>query len=190
MTRLVLAATLAASYGIYGPAFELLEAAPREPGSEEYLDSEKYQLRNWDLERPGQPARLHRPGQPHPPRQPGAAGRLEPALLSDRQRADARATARRRDDGANQIICVVEPRSPQRPRGLGRRSISTALGIDPPLPYQMHDLMTGARYLWHGRAQFRPARPAARPGAHLPPAPARAPRAGLRLLPVSAKTAL
>jgi starch synthase (maltosyl-transferring) len=52
VSRVVLAATLAASYGIYGPAYELMENAPREPGSEEYFDSEKYQLRHWDLERP------------------------------------------------------------------------------------------------------------------------------------------
>src|SRR5262249_50084560 len=51
MTRLVLAATLAASYGIYGPAFELAEREPREPGSEEYLDSEKNELRNWNIGR-------------------------------------------------------------------------------------------------------------------------------------------
>src|SRR5437870_5365284 len=51
MARLVLAATLSANYGIYGPAFELMEHRPREPGSEEYLDSEKYQLRHWDLAR-------------------------------------------------------------------------------------------------------------------------------------------
>ncbi len=50
--RFVLAATLAATYGIYGPAFELLEHEPREPGSEEYRDSEKYQLRHWNLESP------------------------------------------------------------------------------------------------------------------------------------------
>jgi starch synthase (maltosyl-transferring) len=48
--RLVLAATLAPTYGIYGPPFELLQGVPREPGSEEYLDSEKYQVRHWDLE--------------------------------------------------------------------------------------------------------------------------------------------
>ncbi len=41
MARLVLAATLGASYGIYGPAFELMEHQARDPGSEEYLDSEK-----------------------------------------------------------------------------------------------------------------------------------------------------
>ena len=40
MARLALAATLAASYGIYGPAFELQEHEPRQPGSEEYLHSE------------------------------------------------------------------------------------------------------------------------------------------------------
>jgi len=51
MTRLVLAATLGANYGIYAPAFELCENVPRDPGSEEYLNSEKYELKHWDLER-------------------------------------------------------------------------------------------------------------------------------------------
>ncbi len=46
--RLVLAATLAASYGIYGPAFELCETRAV-PGTEEYLGSEKYELREWDF---------------------------------------------------------------------------------------------------------------------------------------------
>src|SRR5262249_50936980 len=50
MLRLVLAATLGASYGIYGPAFELMEARGREPGSEEYLNSEKYEIRHWNRE--------------------------------------------------------------------------------------------------------------------------------------------
>src|SRR6202012_5807286 len=51
--RAVLAATLSANWGIYGPAYELCEWRPAKPapgktGSEEYLDSEKYQLRQWD----------------------------------------------------------------------------------------------------------------------------------------------
>ena len=58
--RFVMAATLAASYGIYGPAFELLEHVPREPGSEEYLNSEKYEIRAWDLEQPDSLAPLIR----------------------------------------------------------------------------------------------------------------------------------
>ena len=49
MARAALAATLGASYGIYGPAFELAERTPREAGSEEYLDSEKYESERWDL---------------------------------------------------------------------------------------------------------------------------------------------
>src|SRR5262249_14326191 len=49
--RLVLAATLGATYGIYGPPFELCEARAL-PNSEEYADGEKYQIRHWDLDRP------------------------------------------------------------------------------------------------------------------------------------------
>ena len=48
----MLAATLGANYGIYGPAFELAEHVARAAGSEEYKDSEKYAVRQWDLERP------------------------------------------------------------------------------------------------------------------------------------------
>ncbi|MBK8120940.1 MAG: alpha-1,4-glucan--maltose-1-phosphate maltosyltransferase [Sulfuritalea sp.] len=50
--RVALAATLGASYGIYGPAYELMEHLALKPGTEDYVDSEKYQLRRWDLDRP------------------------------------------------------------------------------------------------------------------------------------------
>jgi starch synthase (maltosyl-transferring) len=49
--RLILAATLSASYGIYGPPFELFVKEAM-PGKEEYLDSEKYQIRRWDWNDP------------------------------------------------------------------------------------------------------------------------------------------
>ncbi len=52
IARAVLAATLGANWGVYGAAFELLERTPREPGSEEYLNSEKYELKHWDLNHP------------------------------------------------------------------------------------------------------------------------------------------
>ena len=52
VSRAILAATLSANWGIYGPAFELLEHRAVKPGSEEYLDSEKYQIRHWDLDDP------------------------------------------------------------------------------------------------------------------------------------------
>ncbi len=50
--RLVLAATLSGNYGIYGPAYELCVNVPREKGSEEYLYSEKYELKHWDIDSP------------------------------------------------------------------------------------------------------------------------------------------
>ena len=80
MIRLVLAATLGANYGIYGPAFELLEARPREPGSEEYFNSEKYEIKHWDREECGQPERIYRADQPDSQGEPGAAERLESAV--------------------------------------------------------------------------------------------------------------
>jgi starch synthase (maltosyl-transferring) len=52
MSRLVLAATLSPSYGIYS-GFEVCDNRPLRAGSEEYLDSEKYQVRVWDWDRPG-----------------------------------------------------------------------------------------------------------------------------------------
>lgn len=52
MGRYILAATLASSVGIYGPAFELMESEPF-PGKEEYNHNEKYELKNWDWDRPG-----------------------------------------------------------------------------------------------------------------------------------------
>jgi starch synthase (maltosyl-transferring) len=58
MQRLILATTLAASYGIYGPAYELGENLPAKPGSEEYLNSEKYQIRRWDRNSPSSLAPL------------------------------------------------------------------------------------------------------------------------------------
>jgi starch synthase (maltosyl-transferring) len=52
LIRAALAATLSGLWGVYN-GFELCEATPVAPGKEEYLDSEKYQIRVWDYDRPG-----------------------------------------------------------------------------------------------------------------------------------------
>jgi len=52
MGRYILAATLSSNVGIYGPAFELMEKEPF-PGKEEYNHNEKYELKNWDWDKPG-----------------------------------------------------------------------------------------------------------------------------------------
>jgi len=154
MTRLVLAATLTANYGIYGPAFELVENVPREPGSEEYLDSEKYEIRARlaDIEKPGSlkdfVALINR------------IRRENPALQSDRNLVFHNADnpelicySKRTHDFSNVILVVVnlDPHHVQsgwldvNPRELGTSSQAD---------YQAHDLISGGRYLFHGRNNF------------------------------------
>ena len=69
--RLVLAATLSSLYGIYS-GYELCENVPREPGSEEYLNSEKYEYKARDWDAPGNLVDYVTRGQPDPAREPRA----------------------------------------------------------------------------------------------------------------------
>jgi starch synthase (maltosyl-transferring) len=152
MVRAALAATLGASYGIYGPAFELFEGRAREPGSEEYLDSEKYQLRHWDIERPDSlrefMARLNRVRRENPALQQDWNLRFFPvdndALI---------AYGKFSDDQSNFVLAVVnlDPHNPQ--AGWLELPVEE-LGLAVDRAYQMHDLLSGARYLWHGRRNY------------------------------------
>jgi starch synthase (maltosyl-transferring) len=152
MSRLVLAATLAASYGIYGPAFELMESTPREPGSEEYLDSEKYQLRHWDLDRPESLrafiALVNRIRRENPALQSDWSLRFFP---TDNEELICYA---KRDEASDNAIVTVVNLDPHNTHAGWVELDLTSLGIEPQMPYQMHDLLTGARYLWHGPRNF------------------------------------
>lgn len=149
MSRLVLAATLSASYGIYGPAYELREHLPREHGSEEYLDSEKYQLRHWNHDDPESLApfiaRVNR------------IRRENPALQWDRtlrflhvDNPQLLAYAKTSADGSNVVVTVVnlDPHTPQSGWvGLEPGSV----GVSPASrSFQMHDLLSGQRFIWQG----------------------------------------
>ena len=181
MARLVLAATLCGELRHLRPGVRAARSTPREPGSEEYLDSEKYELRHWDLERAGQPRRLHRARQRRAARQSGAAARRRARFLPDRQRrADLlRARSIRRGENAVLVVVNLDPHHAQ--SGWVTLDLA-ALGLDarPRVP--------GARPAdrralpVERRAQFRAARSGARAGACVPAAPARAHRARLRLL--------
>jgi starch synthase (maltosyl-transferring) len=57
VARMVLAGTLSSNWGIYGPAFELCENEPF-PGKEEYNHNEKYEIKAWDWDKPGNIKRL------------------------------------------------------------------------------------------------------------------------------------
>jgi len=152
MTRLVLAATLAASYGIYGPAYELMEGTPREPGSEEYLDSEKYQLRAWDLDRPDSLrafiARVNRIRRENPALQSDWSLEFVPI---DNESIIAYLKSAPEIDNVVLTVVNLDPRNTQS----GWLELDAeALGIDPDKQFQMHDLISGRRFLWQGGRNF------------------------------------
>jgi starch synthase (maltosyl-transferring) len=152
MARLVLAATLAANYGIYGPAYELMEHLPRDPGSEEYLDSEKYQLRHWDLERAdslaGFIALVNRIRRENPALHSDWSVRFFPTD-NDQLICYAKSDAA----SGNAIVCIVNLDPHNVHAGWVELDLA-ALDIEPAAQYQMHDLLTGARYLWQGPRNF------------------------------------
>jgi starch synthase (maltosyl-transferring) len=150
--RLVLAATLSANYGIYGPAFELMESTPREPGSEEYRDSEKYQLRAWAIDRPDSLwpllARVNR------------IRRDNPALQSDHNLGfctvdnDQLIAYVKHDAASQNIVLTVVNLDPYNPQSGWLVLDLKVLGIDPEQPYQVHDLVSDQRYQWRGARNF------------------------------------
>jgi starch synthase (maltosyl-transferring) len=161
MARLVLAATLAASYGVYGPAFELTERAPREPGSEEYLDSEKYQLRTWDVQRADSLAgfigRVNRARRENPALQ--SDGSLEFVPVDNEQLI---AYVKRVATPENTVLTVVNLDPHHAQSGWVDLDLG-ALGVDAHAPYQMHELLSGARYLWSGPRNYVSLDPARAP---------------------------
>jgi starch synthase (maltosyl-transferring) len=150
--RLVLAATLGASYGLYGPAFELGENRPRHAGSEEYLDSEKYQIRRWDRHAPH--------GLRDLVTRVNAARRAHPALQSDAglhfHGADnehllcySKATADFSD-----VVLVVVNLDPGRIQSGWVDLDESELGLTPEQPFEVHDLLDGSSYPWRGRGNY------------------------------------
>lgn len=148
--RLVLAATLSPSYGIYGPAFELCEAAPLAPGKEEYLDSEKYEIKRWDLAR-ARPiralaTRLNRIRRENP-----ALQTMEGLRFHETDREEILAYSRRDAAGEN-LIVVVANLDPHH-RHAGHVTLD-GLGLETGGSYQVHDLLGDARFLWSGARNF------------------------------------
>ncbi len=152
IARLVLAATLGANYGIYGPAYELCANQAREFGSEEYLDSEKYEIKDWDIDSPDSLRHLI-----------GTVNRIRrenPALQNDRSlcfhptdNEQLICYSKHSEDGSNVVLCVVnlDPHHTQS----GWITLNTKeLWVDPHAPFQAHDLLGAGRYLWTGPRNY------------------------------------
>jgi starch synthase (maltosyl-transferring) len=150
-TRLTLAATLSASYGIYGPPFELC-VAEAVPGTEEYLHSEKYEVRHWQLDDPRSLreyiARINEVRRENPAL--GPRGRLRFLDVdNEHMLAYARVTPELDD-----VVIVVVNLDPHHAQAGWIEIPLEELGIDSEQPYQADDLLGGARYLWHGPRSY------------------------------------
>jgi len=150
--RLILAATLGANYGIYGPPYELMESKPREPGSEEYLDSEKYQLRHWDLERPDSLRsliiRINRIRRENPPLQSDRSLRF---CTVDNDQLIAYVKS---DAASGNVMLTVVNLDPYNAQSGWVELDLSALEIDARQPYQVHDLLSDQRYVWRGGRNY------------------------------------
>ncbi len=152
ISRLVLAATLGASYGIYGPAFELCEDSAREPGSEEYLDSEKYEARHWEIDSPDSLSEFI--GVVNRIRRDNAALQSNDSLAFHHiDNEELICYSKRSADGENTLLMVVNLDPHHRHSGWAHLDLEV-LGLPPEASYQVHDLLTGSRFLWHGAANY------------------------------------
>jgi starch synthase (maltosyl-transferring) len=136
--RLVLAATLSPSYGIYS-GFESCENVPVRPGSEEYLNSEKYELKQRTLDGPLLPlaAKLNAARRENP-----ALQWLDPLTILETENEQLFAFLKRR--GENGVVTVVnlDPRAVQ--EGVCVLPVSTGL----PPAYPVRDLLTDETWTW------------------------------------------
>jgi len=160
--RLLLAATLGSNYGIYGPAFELMEHRAVRHGSEEYLDSEKYEIRHWDLERSDS---LH-----HLIAHVNAIRNDNEALQSDwslkfhpADNDQLICYSKESDDRSNLILVVVNLDPHHTQSGYVTLPLDE-LQIPLDRAYEAEDLLTGERYLWHGARNYVELNPASLPG--------------------------
>ena len=160
--RVLLAGTLSANYGIYGPSYELgeheqrtgpsVEGAGPAPATaiEELAHNEKYEVRTWDLERADSIrhviARLNKIRRAHPALQSNRGLRFhrtdnDNVLCFSKQRA-------------NDLVLVVANVDPHHTHRAWLDLDLAGLGISPDDAFQVHDLLGDARYTWRGARNF------------------------------------
>jgi starch synthase (maltosyl-transferring) len=129
-----------------------MESTPREPGSEEYRDSEKYQLRYWSLDRPDSLrsliARINR------------VRRENPALHSDRSLRfcpidnDQLIAYFKNDEPSGNSILVIVNLDPHNVQSGWIELDLVALQLEAQRPFQVHDLLSDQRYQWSGARNY------------------------------------
>jgi starch synthase (maltosyl-transferring) len=138
-TRLVLAATLSPSYGIYS-GFEHFENVPVREGSEEYLDSEKYEVKRRGLDGPLLPlvARVNRARRENP-----ALRRLDNVTFLETENEQLFGFLKHTGDNDVIVVVNLDPFATQ--RGVCILPVGTGL----PPAYRVHDLLSDSDWTWH-----------------------------------------
>ena len=164
MVRLILASTLGSSYGIYGPAYELCENAPIEKGSEEYLNSEKYELKHRDIESAASLKDLIT--------RINSIRKNTPALQKNRNlhfhdcdNASILCYSKASDDLSEVIIVIVNLDYFQKQAGWLELDLKS-IGLDAGRPFRVFDLLAEEEYLWRGARNYVELTPEVRP-AHI-----------------------
>ncbi len=152
MARLVLAATLGGNYGIYGPPFELLEHAPREPGSEEYLDSEKYEIRYWDLDRGESLAPFI--GHVNRIRRANPAFRSQRSLRFHPIDNDQLLAYSKRDERTGNTVLIIVNLDAANVQSGWLSLDRGALGVLPGQTLALEDLLVGTQHTWGQDREF------------------------------------
>ena len=157
-SRLILAATLSSNYGIYGPAYELGDNTPfRKEKSEEYLNSEKYEIKQWDRDDPDslKPliTRLN---------QARAANKALQATNNIRfhtiENPMLIAYSKATEDGSNVVLTIVNLDPMLAQSGFLDLDLAV-LGLLPDQPFQVQDALTGISYTWQGARNYVELRP-------------------------------
>ena len=157
--RLLLAATLSPNYGIYS-GFELCENVPRDPGSEEYLNSEKYELKQRDWDAPGNInadiKTINRIRRENP-----ALQRL--ANLTFHTSENDQILFYRKSAPENELFIAVNLVPDQVQESTLHLPLGD-LGIGDDQPFEVEDLLSGERFGWRGVRNYVRLDPAERVG--------------------------
>ncbi len=164
IARLILAATLGANYGIYGPAFELIENVPVSEGSEEYLDSEKYQVRVWNRDDPRSLRDLIRRVN-HIRRENVALQSNLSLQFHAVDNPQLIAYSKVSDDRAEKLLVIVNLDPVNRQMGF-IDVVLKEFRLSADESYELHDLLTDRRYAWQGSRNYVELNPAQMP-AHI-----------------------
>jgi len=159
--RTVLATTLSGNWGMYGPAFELMEHVAVKEGSEEYVDSEKYEVRAWDLDREPNVTdlirRMNRIRRENP-----ALQQTNDITFHPTSNAELLCYSKRSEDGENTVLVVVNMNWAYPHSGFLTLDLG-ALGLEAGESFTVRDLMDGERYTWEGEKNYVELKPDEKP---------------------------